>query len=562
MPTNLDGYARDWRLPTVSDVPTAKHGASLAGVFARLKLLLLRNGLKGSMRSRVGTVAMAVASLVGGFFAARSFVNDAAQGPLAWSRSLIPGFTVLFLAWVFGPLLLGGVDDTLDPRRLAILPLTTGEMIRGIAVGAFIGFLPLGTVIALSGVVIGYSKGPATAVLTLVACVAQLGLVFSVGRLLSSILAWASRSRRGRDIGVLVASITAAVLWLATQSLGTLADSQVDRVNTWLQWTPPGALGRAIIDAQNGHYGASLMRIAAITVLIAISLSSWSKLLTAYLVVPPHIRQHDRSAHRMGRLERGCATLVARLGGPIAAGVFSKELRYLARSPSRRSAMAISMVMGAPFVVLQVMRTGGFRPGTIVYAPIALIFGLGSVNNLLGADGPSLWLEVTSGAKLKELLIGRGAAAIPFLIIPATVTSLLLITLSTSVVRAVDVLSFVWFAWGIPLGIGTLLSVLAPFSQADDSNPFSNGRASTGSGVLVMIVAVAGIFAAAVSAIPLVVVYFWAQHFGPWRVLIEVPASLLYGLLFWRVGVALATARVERSGMDLLGLLTPRSAHS
>lgn len=558
---NWAGCERDWQLQPVAEID-APTPTPLAGVFARLKLLLLRNGLKGSLRTRVGTVVMALACFVGGFFAARSFLHDAHQGPVAWSRSLIPGFTVLFLAWVFGPLLLGGVDDTLDPRRLAILPLTTGEMIRGIAVGAFIGFLPLGSVIALTGVVIGYSTRPAPAVLTVVACLTQLALVFSVGRLLSSLLAWASRSRRGRDIGVLVASVTAAVLWLATQSLGTLADSQVDRVNTWLQWTPPGALARAIIDAQNGYYVTSVLRIGSIIALVVVSLTTWSKLLTAYLVVPAHIRQHERCAHQMGAVERVCSSLVGRIGGPIAAGVFSKELRYLGRSPSRRSAMAISMVMGAPFVVLQVLRTGGFKPGTIVYAPIALIFGLGAVNNLLGADGPSLWLEVTSGARLKELMIGRGAAAIPFLVVPATLTGLLLMTLSTSFHRAADVFSFIWFAWGIPLGIGSTLSVLAPFSQADESNPFSNGRATTGSGVLVMIVAVGGIFAAAVSSFPLIVLYTWVQHYGTWRMLIEIPASLLYSIVFWYVGVSIATVRVERSGMDLLGLLTPRSSHT
>jgi ABC-2 type transport system permease protein len=534
----------------------------LGRVFALLKLLLLRNGLKGSLRTRVGTVAMAFGSVVGGFFAARSFAHDATQGPLAWSRSLIPGFTMIFLAWVFGPLLLGGIDDTLDPRRLSLLPLRTAEMIRGIAIGAFIGFLPLGTVIALTGVVVGFATSPLSTIVVVVAVACQLALVFSIGRLLSAVLAWASRSRKGRDIGVLIASLSAAVLWLATQSLNTLQDEQVDRVNSWLQWTPPGMLGQAIIDAQNNNYVPLILRIGFIMVLIVVSLTSWSKLLSAYLVVPPHIRQHDRQAHVMGKLERITASWVFRIGGPISATVFSKELRYLARSPGRRSAMAISMVMGAPFVVLQVLRSGGFQPGSIVYAPIALIFGLGAVNNLVGNDGPSLWLEVTSGARLRDLMIGRGAAAIPYLVIPATLTGLLLLGLSRSFYLGADVLTFVWFAWGIPLGIGSFLSVVAPFSQADDSNPFSNGRGTTGSSVMVMVVAVGGIITAAISSFPLIMLYIWAQQFGAARLLLLIPASLAYGLAFWRVGVMLAVARVERTGMDLLGLLTPRSNHT
>jgi ABC-2 type transport system permease protein len=540
----------------------AEQPLPLGRVFARLKLVLLRNGLKGSLRTRVGTVVMALGSVIGGFFAARSFVHDASQGPVAWSRSLIPGFTMIFLAWVFGPLLLGGIDDTLDPRRLSLLPLRTREMIRGIAIGAFIGFLPLGTIIALTGVVIGFATSPVATVTVIIAVVCQLALAFSIGRLLSAVLAWASRSRKGRDIGVLIASVSAAVLWLATQSLNTLQDAQVDRVNSWLQWTPPGMLARAIIDGQNKNYVPLVLRIGFVLVLIVVSLVSWSKLLSAYLVVPPHIRQHDRQAHVMGSLERVTSTWVRRIGGPISATVFSKELRYLSRSPGRRSAMVISMVMGAPFVVLQVLRTGGFRPGSIVYAPIALIFGLGAVNNLVGNDGPSLWLEVTSGARLRDLMIGRGAAAIPYLIIPATLTGTLLLVLSRSLYLGADVFSFVWFAWGIPLGIGSFLSVVAPFSQADDSNPFSNGRGTTGSSVMVMLVAVGGIITAAISSFPLIMLYMWAQKFGVARLLVLIPASLAYGLAFWRVGVMLAVARVERTGMDLLGLLTPRAAHT
>jgi ABC-2 type transport system permease protein len=530
----------------------------LGRVFARLKLLLIRNGLKGSLRTRVGTVAMALGSVIGGFFAARSFITDAGQGPVAWSRSLVPGFTMIFLAWVFGPLLLGGIDDTLDPRRLSLLPLRTGEMIRGIAIGAFIGFLPLGTVI----VVIGFATSPVATVVVIVAVISQLALVFTIGRLLSSVLAWAARSRRGRDIGVFIASITAAILWLATQSFNTLKDAQVDRVNSWLQWTPPGMLARAIIDGQNKNYLPLVLRIGFVIALIVVSLVSWSKLLAAYLVVPPHIRQDNRQAHVMGSLERITSDWVRRIGGPISATVFSKELRYLSRSPGRRSAMVISMVMGAPFVVLQVLRSGGFQPGSIVYAPIALIFGLGAVNNLVGNDGPSLWLEVTSGARLRDLMIGRGAAAIPYLVIPATLTGTLLLVLSRSFYLGADVLTFVWFAWGIPLGIGSFLSVVAPFSQADDSNPFSNGRGTTGSSVMVMIVAVGGIITAAISSFPLIMLFVWAQKFGAARLVILIPASLAYGLAFWRVGVALAVARVERTGMDLLGLLTPRSSHT
>lgn len=538
----------------------APRPSSLWRVFASLKLRLLRNGLRASKRTRFGTIAMAIASIVGGAVAANSFISDSAEGPLAWSRSLIPGFAVIFLAWVFGPLLLGGVDDTLDPRRLAVLPLTNREITSGLSIGAFLAFLPLGTVIALTGVVIAHGGPGLRFVLVIAACITELVLVFGASRFLSVVLAWTSRSRRGRDIGILLASVTAGVLWLATQSLAALNDDAVDEVNRWLAWTPPGALGHAVLDARNGAHLAAAVRIGVVAALAVGSIVAWSRLLAAYLVVPPSIRRTERTASSISANEGRLAGVVRRIGGPLAGAVFIKEMRYLARSPGRRSAMAVSMVMGVPFVILQVLRSGGFRPGIAIYAPAALIFGLGSVNNLLGADGPSLWLEVTSGASLKELLVGRGVAAIPFVVLPVTLTTVVLAVLGRSLEHVFPVLCVVWLGWGIPLGIGAYTSVAAPFSQADDANPFSNSSGSTGSGMLVMFVAMLSIFATALSALPLIVGFVATSSLGSVQLLIMAPVCAAYSYAFWRVGLYLAVRRSSRTGMDLLGLLTPRGA--
>ena len=504
---------------------------------------------------------MLVASVGGGFAAATSFVNDRADGPVAWSRSLIPGFTVIFLAWVFGPLLLGGIDDALDPRRLALLPLRRYELSSGLAIGALVGFLPLGTLIALGGVVVGYVHRW-TDLLVVLACATQIALSFSLSRLLAVELAHASSSRRGRDIAVVAASGTAAVLWLATQGIGSVSDTAVDTINRALRWTPPGMLGQAVVDVAHRRSVSAFARIAMVGAVAVCAYVLWSRRVQTLLTRPTGVRLIVHADIAVPRTLRLLARVAIRLGGPLAGAVFVKEARYLLRSPARRSALVVSTVMGVPFVALQVLRSGGFQPGCVRYAPAALLFGLGSVNNLIGADATSLWLELTSGARLRELLVGRGLAAVPYLVVPSFLTASVLAVFSRSATSLSTMLCLVLAGWGIPLGVGTYLSARAPFPQSDDQNPFSNTRAVGGpSAFVVLAVAGLGTVVVAVLALPVAWVAWKARSIVGGTVLLTLVAAT-YGTCVWLGGVRLAVRRVERRGIDLVSSLSTRQAVS
>ena len=111
----------------------------------RLKVQILRNGLHGSKSRRVSSLLMLLGSLVGSTYGAIRMVHNAHGSGLAREESLVLSMTVLFGLWVFGPLLVGGVDDALDPTRLVLLPLTRRELRNGLMSSALIGVLPLAT---------------------------------------------------------------------------------------------------------------------------------------------------------------------------------------------------------------------------------------------------------------------------------------------------------------------------------------------------------------------------------------------------------------------------------
>ena len=137
-----------------------------------------------------GAIIAIVMSTLGGAVGFTRFYTHAHGSGRTPVHSVVVGFSLLFSTWVFGPLLLGGVDDSLDPRTLALLPLPKGDLRRGLLTAALIGFLPAATVIALLGVVAGY--GPAAIVPTAVCLLLCVG----ASRLLATVLARAVRSRR------------------------------------------------------------------------------------------------------------------------------------------------------------------------------------------------------------------------------------------------------------------------------------------------------------------------------------------------------------------------------
>ena len=99
----------------------------------RLKLTLLRNGLRRSVPQLVGMVLAALYALgvvglaVAGLVALR-FASDVG---LARSVVVVLGSAVT-LGWLVVPVLLGGVDQTLDPVRFATFAVPRRQLLAGL----------------------------------------------------------------------------------------------------------------------------------------------------------------------------------------------------------------------------------------------------------------------------------------------------------------------------------------------------------------------------------------------------------------------------------------------
>ena len=485
----------------------------LVCVFARLKARLLINALRRSGRARVGLLLLSIALAVAtGLFV--GVVRNSSMSANSGAR-MSAAFTSLWLAWVGLPFLLGGVDDAIDPDRLADLPLSMREVAVGTVVAASIGILPGATVAALTMVIaVLMAQFPlalsAFALLVLVG-LGQFVLCLVSSRLLATGLVRASRSRRGRDVGVIVAALASSGLWMATQALNVASPGTRRLISTILEWTPAGAFGWAVHDVVTGHMARAVIRLAfgagAIVLMawwwmVEMAKSMGARRSGALRESP--VPRRSRS-YAYGLSEQTISGGRRRARGPINHPVFvivRKELRYLLRSPYRRASLLVGCFFGAPFVLLQSTRINPDTLPPVAIAPIALLFGIAISHNLLGLDASSLWIELGTGVRMRDLLLGRALAAAPTLIMPVWLSALLTVVVTGNSHGVVPTLALSIVAAGVPLGVGALVSVLVPFPVADDSSPLGNQSAMTGRGCLVGIVHAVGLVVSAVLLSP------------------------------------------------------------
>ncbi|MFD0885388.1 hypothetical protein ACFQ08_12600, partial [Streptosporangium algeriense] len=213
-------------------------------LFVRLKLRLIAGNLRGNGVRLAGFVFTVLAALVvaGLGFAGVSALRFASAEIAADVGVVL--FTVFVVCWAVGPLLVFGLDDTLDPSRLALLPLRTGRLAAGMFAASITGVWPISALIVMSGAIVGIASGIGGVLLGIVAVLLQFALCIVTSRLVTTSLSGAMRTRRGRD--VLAVSVILFVLAGQVPNLllngGFSADPgrTLHAVASVLRWTPPG----------------------------------------------------------------------------------------------------------------------------------------------------------------------------------------------------------------------------------------------------------------------------------------------------------------------------------
>ncbi|MGW0900846.1 transporter, partial [Streptomyces goshikiensis] len=175
--------------------------ASLTPVFVRLKLSLIRNGLKGSSKRKAAYVSSLVFALVVAFFTTLGLAM--LHGNAHAGTVVVLLAALLAVGWAFMPLFFPTGDETLDPSRLVMLPLRPRPLVRALFASSLVGIGPLFTLCLAAGSAIAVARGPVGALAAVLATPLLLLGCVALARAVATANVRLLTSRKGRDLAVL-----------------------------------------------------------------------------------------------------------------------------------------------------------------------------------------------------------------------------------------------------------------------------------------------------------------------------------------------------------------------
>ena len=384
----------------------------MARLLVQLKLRSVLNALRASTGAKVGFVLSTIcAALVAGGVC---YLLSILGSGIAAADLTTVVFCMFGLAWLILPLVVFGLDSTLDPATLALYPLRTRPLAVGLLAASATGAWPAATLIGLLGVTIGLARGVLGVLIALLAVLLQVLFCITLARFVTTGLAGMLRSRRGKDLAVLLIipifgayeGFIQIVPKLASE--GALTASSFGGVDRWLRWTPPGLAVHAIWDASTGHPGTALLRLALLAGIIGVLGVAWIRSLSRALVTT------DTSTQSA---VRGSALPFARYGlrGTVAARFWI----YQRREPFALMYWGITAVIMV-VVAIRAVLTPDWFGGLIACGAAGGAFVGAFHSNAVGMSGPGFGLEAAalSGRRaLRAYFSGQniavGAIAVP-----------------------------------------------------------------------------------------------------------------------------------------------------
>lgn len=523
--------------------------------FALLKLNLVRNGFRLGWQQVAGLIAGALVALPLSLAAAALLAVAPRTQPRLGEALLVAVFLVLALGWVAGPLVAFGTDETLDPSRLALLPLRPRQLIPGLLVASSLGVTPVATIIVLAGAVAGFAPLGAGLPLVVAAALAQFLLCLVASRAVTTALSTVLRSRRARDLSIVMFSLALLAVGLGgpilTGLLRALSDGEGRTVLALVRWLPPGLAAGAMIDAAHDRLAAAVAELAATGAIVAALGWAW---LVAMRRLATSAEPRPGSPDRSGNLFPRLAGFLPRTRTGVVA---AKELRYAVREPRLRVSWIFAWLFALVLPVAVALAGPLRRPQMVLVVP-ALVW-LTNVNtlNLFGFDGRAYWMHVAAPDDPGADLAGKNLAA-------ALLTFPLVLVDGLALAAVTGGWAYLPVALGVGagllatmLGVGNYASVRVPQPLPEMTGNLW-ALSSTGQGATTALVQLAAFSVQSVMVTPVVGLVLAGLFLWP-PLLVAAPLlGLAYGLILWQAGLRLAAEWLATHQPELLGALNPR----
>ncbi|MFE7516641.1 transporter [Streptomyces sp. NPDC057540] len=540
---------------TTASPAAAAPAPSLTSVFVRLKLSLLRNGLR---QSGGRTAAYILTIVFGAFFAAGivlGFVLLRGNDDADTVAILLTG--ALALAWTFMPLFIPSGDETLDPSRLVMLPLQPRPLVRALLVASLVSVGPVLTAVLVVGAVLAVAHGAAATVLAVLAVPLTVVTCVALSRAVAAANIRLLTSRKGRDLALLSGLIIAVGMQFvnfAAQRLGRSGGLEsLEPATAVVGWLPPAAAIGAVDSASRGDYAVAAARLL-LTVAVLVALVYWWQRSLVRLMVEPDGSTIGAASDAGAKEKSAGSGLIARiLPGGRTGAVMERSLRYIWRDPKTKAAWVTSLAIGLIVPLFNAFQGAG----SIYFACFASgMLGM-LMYNQFGQDSSAFWMvaqTISTPADAYAELRAR-AQALLLITLPFTV---FVTGVTAGVLGAWDqfpeALGLALGLLGAMVGTGALTSASFPYSIPQDSG-YKN--VAPGQGGLAWMSIMGGMIVAGVLCSPLIAATVYLHVSGRQSLLwLLLPAGLLYGALLTFAGLKLGAPRTAKRLPEILAAVS------
>ncbi|MGV9506270.1 transporter [Streptomyces tendae] len=525
-------------VPSGSSGPPVPSGASITPVFVRLKLSLLRNGLRQSGGRRAAYLASLVVVLL---FAALQLIGLIALRGYAHVDSLVVLLAaVLALGWAVMPLFFPGGDETLDPTRLVMLPLRPGPLVRALLTSSLVGIGPLFTLCMFAGSVVAVAHGGAAYAVGAVGAILALLVCVTLARAVAAANVRLLTSRKGRDLAVLsglVVAVGAQLVNFGAQRLGSSGLGELDPVADVVRWVPPASAVGAMDAASDGSYGIALAQLALTAAALGLLLRVWARHLTRLMTTPDGSTfQGDTKAVR----ERGPAGAARWLPAGRTGTTMERTLRYVWRDPKTKAAWVTSLAIGLIVPVFNAWQ----GTGSVYFACFAAgMLGI-QMYNQFGQDTSAFWMVAMTISSTRDAYVELRARALALLLITlpyATLVTVLTTAMLDDWRKLPEALGLSFALLGAMLATGAWTSARFPYSIPQEG--YKN--VAPGQVGLAWVSIFGGMIGAALLCAPVIALAIWLNVSAGGGDLgwVLLPVGAVYGAALTLLGLRLAAPR-------------------
>ncbi|GCE17861.1 hypothetical protein [Dictyobacter kobayashii] len=558
------------------------HGDKIRWLFWLRWKMFARGFTRGNRVARIiGTIFLGLfvlgagVTIAGLTFAAYRFLPEPANAEV-----LFMVLTGIFVLWLVLPLLEFSTNEGLDISKLALFPLSRGELMLSLVFSTLLDIPTVGLVLALAAVVAGWAISIPLALMALLCMLVFYVQLVAASQLVLALLQKVLQSRRFRDLSVILVVLLSSSGYLCQFAIrgfinkgfyNTLLQAHI---SPYLQWLPPGMAARSIQQAAAGNWLMSVVWLVALAAISLLFLFFWQMIVERGLTAA----ESAGSARSVRRQNTATAASGATSGNAIARrlpipvkAMIEKDLKYFWRDPQIKAIFLQSMVslmfliLYFSFTIFNNSGASGARvfsaigPWTVLIVPLFILFTLYALAyNSLGFERQGITTLFLFPIDPRYILWGKNIAV--FLV--GLVEISLLIVIAAVVTRAwiyVGPALVIGLAGlGIILGIGNFTSVYLPQKMRQARRGFqtaSNMSAEGGclralmSMVASLIMMALLIPVAAAVALP---VFFHAE----WIWIVSLPASILYGAIFYVIVTNMVAPRILRQAPEIAGIIT------